>query len=321
MKALATVLGLLCCAAPLHAQEVILDFEKGYPEDQFYFLTYNAGSDVTLRSVQNGYIGKSTRAVWEIEAGDGGLGYTGFGYLHGVATPPNPFPDLSNFTHLSLWYNNVVPAAAAERVAFRFELHEEEPELDPDGQSGLQVWIYESDAVLTTPTGWTQLLMPLQTVETLGDDGFAITPGGFRGDGVLDLDRIKHWAIILLVEGEPVGTAFEGATLFDYLTAETLPVAVGPEPATPFEDALYPGYPNPFAASSTLAYSLREGAEVSLRLYDVLGREVATLVEPQEQAAGRYEVSFDGSRLAVGTYVCVLEVGGARFTQRVTHVR
>lgn len=321
MKALLVSLALLCCAVPARAQEVILDFEKGYPEDQFYFLTYNAESDVTLTSVQNGHVGRATKAAWDIEAGAGGLGYAGFGYLHGIAAPPNLFPDLSDFTHLSLWYNNVGPAAGAENVAFRFELHEAEPETDPDGQSGLQVWIYETNAVLTTPTGWTQLLMPLREVDVLGNDGFAITPGGFIGDGVLDLDQIKHWAVILLVQGEPVGASFGGETLFDYLTAEALPIAVAPEPDASFEDALYPGYPNPFTTASTLTYSLRRSAEVSLRVYDLLGREVALLVEPQEQAAGRYEVALDAPRLAAGTYVCVLDVGGARFTQRVTRVR
>jgi hypothetical protein len=235
--------------------------------------------------------------------------------------PPNPFPDLTASTHLSLWYNNVEPLPGADRVAFRFELWEEEEEIGPDGQSGRQTWIYETSDVFTTPTGWTQLLIPLVTADELGDEGFAVQPEGFEGDGVLDLDGIKHWSIVLLAEGEPAGAVFEGATLFDYLTAETLPVAAGPGPEALFEDALHPGYPNPFSAASTIAYSLRRSARVSLAVYDVLGREVAALVAPQEQAAGRHEVSLDGSRLAAGTYVCVLEVEGERFTQRITRLR
>jgi hypothetical protein len=194
-------------------------------------------------------------------------------------------------------------------------------ETDPDGEEGTQVWVYETGDVLTTPTGWTQLLMPLVEVDALGDDGFAVVPGGFGGDGVLDLDGIKHWAIVLLVEGEPVGTVVAGTTLFDYLTAETLPVATLPEPGVPLADALHPAYPNPFAASSTLAYSLRRAADVSLTVYDVLGRAVAVLVEPQRADAGQYEVRFDGEGLAAGTYVYVLKVDGARFTQRMTRLR
>lgn len=321
MKALFALLGLLCCAAPLQAQEVILDLDQGYPEDQFYFLTYNADSALELKSNKNGHDGKSAKAAWRIEAGTGGLGFAGFGYLHAVSTTAKPFPDLSPFTHLSLWYDNVEPAAQAERVTFRFELHERDAETDPNGERRSQVWIYQADDVLTTPAGWTQRLIPLVQASELGSDGFAIPPGGFQGNGTLDLDRIKHWAIILLVEGEPAGTVVEGTTRFDYLTAERLPVAVAPEPEAPLADALLANYPNPFAAATTLAYTLRRPSDVSLKVYDLLGREVAVLVEPQQQAAGRHEVPFDGRRLATGTYVCVLHIGGARFTRAMTHVR
>lgn len=328
MRLSLTLLGSLFWASSLHAQAVILDLDEGYGEGavgQFYFLTYDAESAVRLGSNRDGHRGRAAEAAWRVEAGPGGLGYAGFGYLHAIASdalgPSYAFPDLAPYTHLSLWYNNVAPADGAERVAFRFELHEDDVEADPDGSRGRQVWVYQTDAVLTTPAGWTELLIPLVEADEVGGDGFAVSPGGFRGDGALDLDRIRHWAVVLLLDDEPVGTVVEGTTRFDYLTAVSLPVAAGPGPAAPAADALHAAHPNPFGTAATLSYTLAEPANVSLRVYDVLGREVAVLVEPRDHAPGHYEVALDGARLAAGTYVCVLEVGDARHTRVVTRSR
>ena len=316
MKPLFTALVLFCGALPLYAQQVILDLDKGYPEDQFYTIPYSPLSALTLTSARDGHNGRSATADWRIEVGAGNLGYAGFGYLHPVSTTAEPFPDLTSFTHLSIWFNNVEAASSADKVAFRFELHEANEETGPDGDSRSQVWIYEAYDVLTTPKGWTQRLIPLVQTDALGPDGFAIAPGDFQGNGRLDLDQIKHWTIILLVEGEPVGTVFEGKTRFDYLTAEQLPVATTPTPEAPLADALHANFPNPFAASTTLSYTLRQPADVSLKIYDLLGREVAVPIQRQRQTSGQHEVPFDGSLLARGTYVYVLEVDGARFTRK-----
>ena len=323
MRPLLVVALCLCAAAPPQAQRVILDLDEGYPEDQFYFLTYNAESDLDLKSRRDSRdgAGRSAGAAWRIETGAGGLGYAGFGYLHRVAVPANPFPDLSSDSHLSLWYNNVEPAPGAARVAFRFELHEGETETDVAGRAGTQVWVLERHDVLAAPTGWTELVLPLAAVADLGADGFAVLPGGFQGNGRLDLDQIRHWAVLFVVEGEPVGTVFEGTTLFDDLAAVARPVASGREPSAPLQTALLPGRPNPFSSSTTLAYALAEPADVSLRVYDVLGREVAVLAEGQRLGAGEYEAVLDGGGLAAGTYVCVLEVGGDRLTRVVTRGR
>ncbi len=321
MKTLIACCWLACCAPSLLAQTVILPLDKGYPEDQFHFLTYNAESALELKSNSNGHNGKSAGAAWRLTTGPGDLGYTGFGYLHPIALPANPFPDLTPYSHLSLWYNNVKPTAQAQKVSFRFELYERDTETDDAGQRGNQIWIYQSSDILSAPTGWTRLLMPLQQVDQLGGNGFAIRPGGFQGNGIFDRDRIKYWAVLLLVEGEPAGTVFSGTTLFDYLTAETLPPVAAEAPVASFVDALYPNYPNPFTAATTIAYTLQRPGEASLKTYDMLGREVAVLVSPRWHESGRHEVLFDGSLLAAGSYLCVLEIEGIRHTRLVTRLR
>ena len=66
--------------------------------------------------------------------------------------------------------------------------------------------------------------------------------------------------------------------------------------------------PNPFAASSTIMYALSEATHVRLAVYDVLGREVAVLVD-EEVAAGPHEAVFDGAALPSGIYLYRIEVG------------
>jgi len=61
-------------------------------------------------------------------------------------------------------------------------------------------------------------------------------------------------------------------------------------------------YPNPFNPSTTISFQVPVEGVVSLKVFDILGKEVATLVN-DHRPAGRYDVSFDASRLSSGVYV------------------
>jgi hypothetical protein len=84
------------------------------------------------------------------------------------------------------------------------------------------------------------------------------------------------------------------------------------ENGLPSEFILYQNYPNPFNPITTIQYSIPSGVETSymtsLQVYDVLGREVALLVN-QKQSAGNYEVKFDASQLVNGVYFYRLQAG------------
>ncbi len=67
-------------------------------------------------------------------------------------------------------------------------------------------------------------------------------------------------------------------------------------------------YPNPFNPSTTIKFSIPQATKVLLKVYDVLGREVATLIN-SEKLAGNYEVNFDASKYASGVYVYTLNAG------------
>ncbi len=68
------------------------------------------------------------------------------------------------------------------------------------------------------------------------------------------------------------------------------------------EFKLYNNYPNPFNPSTNIKYDLPKETFVVLKVYDILGRELATLVN-EKQNSGRYNIRFDASNLASGIYV------------------
>jgi Secretion system C-terminal sorting domain len=67
-------------------------------------------------------------------------------------------------------------------------------------------------------------------------------------------------------------------------------------------------YPNPFNPSTTIRYSIPKTSLVTLKVYDVLGREVAALVN-EEKPLGTYQVNFDASSLASGIYFYKIQAG------------
>jgi parallel beta-helix repeat protein len=70
----------------------------------------------------------------------------------------------------------------------------------------------------------------------------------------------------------------------------------------PTEYYLYQNYPNPFNPVTTIKYDLPNTSDVSLIIYDILGRKVKELVNTKQQA-GRYEIQFNASNLASGVYI------------------
>lgn len=79
-------------------------------------------------------------------------------------------------------------------------------------------------------------------------------------------------------------------------------------PELPKQFALFNAYPNPFNPSTEIRYQTPEGSYVTLKIYDLLGREVATLVN-EELKAGVHSVRFDASDLSSGMYIYTLRAG------------
>jgi len=80
-------------------------------------------------------------------------------------------------------------------------------------------------------------------------------------------------------------------------------------------------FSNPFNPSTTIRFSIREDAQTTLRVYDAIGREVATLFDGPAQAERFYDVRFDGTGMASGLYLYTLQSGNERIVKRMLMVK
>ena len=81
----------------------------------------------------------------------------------------------------------------------------------------------------------------------------------------------------------------------------------------PGSSSLAQNYPNPFNPTTTIEFELAEDALVSVKVYNTLGQEVATLADREEFGEGVNELEFDGSNLPSGVYyyrIVAEDVGG-----------
>ncbi|MGE5499028.1 MAG: YCF48-related protein [Syntrophothermus sp.] len=81
-----------------------------------------------------------------------------------------------------------------------------------------------------------------------------------------------------------------------------------PQGHVPDHFQLAQNYPNPFNPATTISYSIPKESFVELKIFDMLGREISTLVN-EEQTAGEYKVQFDGSSLPSGIYIYSIKAG------------
>jgi hypothetical protein len=85
-------------------------------------------------------------------------------------------------------------------------------------------------------------------------------------------------------------------------------VSVESEMIVPEKFVLYQSYPNPFNPSTRIKYSIPNSEIVSLKVYDILGREIAVILD-EYKSAGTYTIEFNASRFASGVYFYQLQAG------------
>jgi hypothetical protein len=126
--------------------------------------------------------------------------------------------------------------------------------------------------------------------------------GGPTAGGTFKLNGTIGQAIIGPVAG---GTFIDNQGFwYENLTAGVKQLAVLPNGF-----ALGQNYPNPFNPSTTIRFSVPERSKVTLRVLNLLGEEVARVVNGESYDAGTYEVDFLAKDLPSGTYVYRLEAG------------
>lgn len=130
-----------------------------------------------------------------------------------------------------------------------------------------------------------------------------------------------NWIVQDIIPGQYIDNlSFLGIPPFSIPGLETkltndIVVSIPADNAKPESFALHQNYPNPFNPSTVINYQLPVSGKATLKVYDVLGNEVATLVN-EEKPAGTYEINFDASRLTSGIYFYSLKTGSFVETKR-----
>ncbi len=135
--------------------------------------------------------------------------------------------------------------------------------------------------------------------------GYDTLNNGFHpGDNEMMHDDWNHWFIV----SDSV-TSMDIMDVFGELSTMSTVTGVNDHtPAVPGKFTLDQNYPNPFNPTTSIHYSLPNASHVVLRIYNVLGQSVATLVNA-EQKSGEYAVTFNADRFASGVYFYSLEAG------------
>jgi glycosidase len=147
--------------------------------------------------------------------------------------------------------------------------------------------------------------------------------------------KINQYYLTDLFSGQVIKVPYSGSsavsiTLSDYQarvfyfgtdSASVVPLKVeDSKPLRPLTTALLQNYPNPFNPTTTIRYDIAHPGQVSLKLYDMLGKEVMTLVNEMKDA-GSYSVSLNASRLPSGVYIYQLRTGSFVSSKKIVLVK
>lgn len=145
-----------------------------------------------------------------------------------------------------------------------------------------------------------------------------------------DFNRIDYQLQNVVINKAPLNGLLAGKTYFwqvksknskgesgwsQSYTFQTAPAVGITENEMPAETILYQNYPNPFNPSTTIQYRLKETSFVTIKVFDLPGREVAVLVN-ENCPPGFYQIHFSGSGLASGVYIYTISANGIVQTKK-----
>jgi len=104
-------------------------------------------------------------------------------------------------------------------------------------------------------------------------------------------------------------------------TAAQTSIAKATAPDVPSSLSLEPNFPNPFNPTTTIRFTTAGAEQTTLKVYDIQGREIATLFNEFSASGQTYSVRFDGTGLSSGTYLYVLRSGALRKTGKMVLAR
>jgi len=228
----------------------------------------------------------------------------------------------TNWTQISTGLTNTVIWALAVSGTYLFA-----------GSNGNGVWRRPLDQIIpvelisfTASVSGKSVTLRWTTATELNNLGFEVQ----RSIETID------WNAIVFVEGEgtttsshnyncvdnsvSLGNYFYRLKQIDLDGSFSFSDVVEVDVSTPTDCALEQNYPNPFNPSTIISYQLPVSSDVTLKVYNVLGNEVAALVN-EVQPTGKYEITFNASSLSSGTYFYKLQTGNFSETKKMILIR
>lgn len=170
-------------------------------------------------------------------------------------------------------------------------------------KAGVQPYVYPQGDFLGTFKAVTTAAP--NTWETL-----TFTFGARGADNTVTADMVDQLAFLVAPGKKVAGTYY-----IDDLTGPTAATVTATRVSQTSVAAFAVPYPNPTAGSTTLSYSLKKAAVVSLAVYDNMGRRAAQVLNQQARPAGQFTAELNASQLAPGLYTCRLMVDGVALTR------
>jgi hypothetical protein len=120
-------------------------------------------------------------------------------------------------------------------------------------------------------------------------------------------------AASLIIDGIRISTAWNGGVVVGIQKEE--------EGTLPNNFSLSQNYPNPFNPTTKISFQIPEAGNYSVKVFDILGKEVETLVNNEQLSAGKYNVTFNAKNLASGTYIYRLTGNNVNLTNKMLLVK
>jgi hypothetical protein len=131
----------------------------------------------------------------------------------------------------------------------------------------------------------------------------------------MDMNDTAYTAVLWQHKNENGNTIWLSKTLFITMNNDVEDHLLNPD-----RTELLNNYPNPFNPSTTIEYKVIKQGGVSIKLLDILGREIAVLVN-EEKSPGTYKFNYNGTGLASGTYLVKMNTGDKQLVRKIVMLK